>query len=767
MALAEIAFAANCRTPLTERAPMGQSLRSLLLFWGCSRGSFFHLMKLGDSSRVTARMRFRYSLAAVPLLGLVILAPGSSAQSNLGPSNSAQLNVAQPNLVPPNLAKDAVWRSVGPPGGNVISLALSPAGTVYLGAADGHIFASADAGQHWSLCGRVTVRHDAVVQKLIVDAQNENQLFAAVWFQDVREGGGLFRSIDAGATWAPAGLSGEVVRAVEQSPSAAEVFVAGTRSGVFRSTDAAQSWQRISPAGDPELRNVDSVAIDPRNPETIYAGTYHLPWKTIDAGKTWSPVAAGMIDDSDVMSLRADSTIPGRIFASACSGIYRSENSGAAWTKLQGIPYSSRRTQAIVQDPRDPRIIYAATTEGLWVTPDGGESWTRTTPRDWVVNDVVVWPAKSSLAGAAQEILLATEQQGILLSRDGGQTFASANQGFSHRVTGALVGDLRDANHFLAWMPDSPDALIESHDGGATWTPLPGSTPQNAPPSDISRIFSTDAGWWAATSSGVLHFYDAAAGKWSAFKFVAPVPRTVRTGRAARSAAPVLQRAVPRPNTAAVLSNTSDITAVRVIGARVLVATSQSLWSGVWSGALSSKILRPVKVFPSAPGDSATGAASLWMIAAGQVLRSADDGKTWQAETLDISPSLPDAAIRWIREIPVPTADAKNASAAPRSWLLAGTSQGLYRRTPSDGSWQLVQNGIPAGEPISCFFGGGLSLVALRGGGLYLSRDASQTWERLDAGPRAGQFTGSALNARGELVVASLTEGLFEVGTSH
>jgi hypothetical protein len=46
------------------------------------------------------------------------------------------------------------------------------------------------------------------------------------------------------------------------------------------------------------------------------------------------------------------------------------------------------------------------------------------------------------------------------------------------------------------------------------------------------------------------------------------------------------------------------------------------------------------------------------------------------------------------------------------------------------------------------------------GGGLYLSRDASRTWERLDTGALAGPFTGVAVAAGGKLVVASLTEGL-------
>ena len=73
---------------------------------------------------------------------------------------------------------------------------------------------------------------------------------------------------------------GEILSVGEpQSPTRAphpwvdERLVAGTLEGVFRSRDSGLRWQRISPAGHEELRNFDSLAIDPRDPGIIYAGT--------------------------------------------------------------------------------------------------------------------------------------------------------------------------------------------------------------------------------------------------------------------------------------------------------------------------------------------------------------------------------------------------------------------------------------------------------------------------------------------------------------
>ena len=57
---------------------------------------------------------------------------------------------------------------------------------------------------------------------------------------------------------------------------------------------------------------MESIAIDPKDPDTIYAGTWHLPWKTTDDGANWHNIKQGLIDDSDVFSIIIDPTVPQR-----------------------------------------------------------------------------------------------------------------------------------------------------------------------------------------------------------------------------------------------------------------------------------------------------------------------------------------------------------------------------------------------------------------------------------------------------------------------
>ena len=120
----------------------------------------------------------------------------------------------------------------------------------------------------------------------------------------------------------------------------------------------------------------------------VYAGTWHLVWKTQNAGGTWAPSHNGMIDDSDVMTLTVDSRNPQIVYATACTGIYKSVEAGSQWIKLRGIPYSSRRTRAFAVG-HDRKLLLAGTTEGLWVSENGGGNWLQTTPKELIVNAVI------------------------------------------------------------------------------------------------------------------------------------------------------------------------------------------------------------------------------------------------------------------------------------------------------------------------------------------------------------------------------------------
>ncbi len=75
-------------------------------------------------------------------------------------------------------------------------------------------------------------------------------------------------------------MHGQSVRSLAQARSNPRVLVAGTLRGVYRTEDGGRHWREISPPGSTEIHEVESLAIDPYDARTIYAGTWHLPWRT-------------------------------------------------------------------------------------------------------------------------------------------------------------------------------------------------------------------------------------------------------------------------------------------------------------------------------------------------------------------------------------------------------------------------------------------------------------------------------------------------------
>jgi len=361
------------------------------------------------------------------------------------------------------------WQPLGPDGGTVRSLAFDPKDStrIFLGTSAGVIYLSPDRGASWSRLARLSGSAEMVLDHIVIDPANPRFMYAAAWnAQAPDRDGDLYRSRDNGKTWElTPDLHGKSIRALAMAVSDPKLLVAGVLDGVFRSRDGGDNWERISPPNHAEIKDVESVAIDPVNPETIYVGTWHLAWKTEDGGKTWRSIKKGVIDDTDVFSIVIDPDTPGNVYMSACSGIYRSESGGELFRKIQGIPYSARRTRALRMDPTDRKIVYAGTTEGLWKTTDAGVTWKRMTATNVVINEVLLDPRQ------AGRVLLATDRGGVLVSNDGGVTFAPSNRGFTHRQVADLQVDPVDSATLFAGVLNDKEfgGVFVSRDRGVTW----------------------------------------------------------------------------------------------------------------------------------------------------------------------------------------------------------------------------------------------------------------------------------------------------------
>src|SRR5262249_31699586 len=266
------------------------------------------------------------------------------------------------------------------------------------------------------------------------------------------------------------------VRSLAVAPSDSNYVVVGTanddpkRNGVFLSKDAGKSWDRISPVGDKEIHNIESAAFDPKDTNIIYAGTWHLAWKTLDGGTSWKPTGykeTGVLDDSDIFGITVNPINPKLLYLNACSGIYRSTSAGEKWIKIPGIPFSARRTYALLPHPVDGNIIFAGTSEGLWRSKDGGKRWTLLTSKSVVIRSIVVSPEKPT------KVFIATDDFGVRVSDNLGDDFADANTGFIHRHILAILPDSTERGRILAsvFHDGSGGSIFASADGGQSWQP--------------------------------------------------------------------------------------------------------------------------------------------------------------------------------------------------------------------------------------------------------------------------------------------------------
>ncbi|HMI50815.1 MAG TPA: hypothetical protein VK525_04835, partial [Candidatus Saccharimonadales bacterium] len=172
---------------------------------------------------------------------------------------------------------------------------------------------------------------------------------------------------------------------------------------------------------------------------------------------------------------------------------------------------------------------------------------------------------------------------------------------------------------------------------------------------------------------------------------------------------------------------------------------------GLWSGSPRDQIFRPIAE-KSIVGnvrslETTADGKELWLLSPAAMLHSGDAAVTW-------SP-LPSAMLdspQWIRRF-----------AGNSEMLFVGTSRGVFVSRNAGQTWDLLQAGLPAfdANPLLAFQD--FMIIPLKSGGLYLSRDLAKSWVRLDGPTETGVFTGIASDGQGGLYAGSRNEGVLHL----
>lgn len=593
---------------------------------------------------------------------------------------------------------------MGPDGGDARSLAYDAHNPdhILLGTSAGQMFSSIDAGHTWSRLARLG-GDDYVLDHISIDPQNSDRIYVSAWSLSGQQIGEVFRTRDGGRNWEtlPA-MHGKSIRAMAMYKGDSRVLVAGALDGVYRSKDAGDTWERLSPAGSAEIKNIESIAIDPKDPNTVYAGTWHLAWKTSDAGANWQHINKGMIDDSDVFSVIVDHDNPSIVFASACSGIYKSETAGNAFSKIQGIPFSARRTRVLKQDPTNENIVYAGTTEGLWKSTDLGKVWKRVSNPEVVVNDVMIDPRNSNY------VLLATDRSGVMASTDGASNWTTSNKGYAHRYVSAILADNKDASTLYVGVVNDREygGVFYSHDAGQHWQQKAAGLGGK----DVFALKQASTGELVAGTNHGMYSLERNGSEWHAMNTVV-IEHTVKAARKG-------SRKLVTTTTYQKSQLESRVNDLELGAKRWLAATT----TGIYESADQGKTWKGGQVLGQTDFVSVRAEGSTVVAATrSSVLVSNDNGSTWARAGL-----------------PTYVVSIRSAAIASDSQIMIASREGAFRSGDGGATWEHVVNGLPGKDITSVSFDAThkrLLATSDMTGVIFESRDGGRSWQR---GPDSG-----------------------------
>ena len=232
------------------------------------------------------------------------------------------------------------WEFLGLENETVAAIAVDPidpriiyAGTLYDFSAgiDGKLFKSRNCGMTWD-----TLLIGGGYRSILIDPANHNVIYALP--------GGIIKSEDGGQTWQPIinGIKlvpGETrLMSLAINPKNSNTLYAGTGGfyggNLYKSFDGGLHWNKVP--SDSLKDGVTNIAVDPVDTNNIYAGTAGsgILWKSTDASVTWSRTGLGEIGVHDIF---IDPLLTTKIYVGVPSlGMFKTENAGISWEKISG-----------------------------------------------------------------------------------------------------------------------------------------------------------------------------------------------------------------------------------------------------------------------------------------------------------------------------------------------------------------------------------------------------------------------------------------------
>jgi photosystem II stability/assembly factor-like uncharacterized protein len=321
------------------------------------------------------------------------------------------------------------------------------------------------------------------------------------------------------------------------------VFAGSASGGVWKSVNGGSSFNPVFDNAD--VQSIGAVAIDPRNPKIVWAGTGESwvrnsvsigdgIYRSSDGGENWTNV--GLKDSEHIAKILVDPADSNTVYACATGhvwddnparGVYKTTDGGKSWRKVLAGANLSTGCGMIAMAAAEPKTIYASmwdfrrqawtfrsggTGSGLFKSTDAGEHWTEFTPanaksfpeKPYGRIALQVSPSKPQIVYA----MIESKSSALFRSNDGGRNWerldASQYMVWRPFYFGNLIVDPKDENKVFKVDLN----LLLSTDGGKSFSAVSGSAHGDfhdvwIDPGNTNLILAgDDGGLWRSMDGG-------------------------------------------------------------------------------------------------------------------------------------------------------------------------------------------------------------------------------------------------------------------------
>ncbi len=598
--------------------------------------------------------------------------------------------------------------------GRVTALTVNPrnANVVYLGADNGGVWKTSDGGVTWTPL--TDTQPSLAISSLALDPSNPDVVYAGT------DEGGILKSSDGGAAWTNLATGFVLVHIASLAvhPKNGQILLAAVDGGISRSANGGTTWTGVLGT---RASTGNSVLFDPTNENVAYAALANPNdpangiYKSTDAGQTWNKIGGASLPSTNISTVRlaispsSSNTLYASVAAQdgTLNGFFVSSDGGLNWLKratttdyCDGSCFFSRHVLGV--HPTNPNIIYAGGLD-LYVSPDGGASWT----------DIS--------GGGSNGVHIHVDQQAVAFAAGGTKLYVGNDGGvYSTSDVGSTSPNWTSLNSTLAITqfypglsihPSDPnigfggtqDTGTQKYSGSLAWTWIgecgdggwTAIDPSN--PSTVYKNCITGGPVWKSTSGGDAGTWTRAQNGISAsdlFFFAAPLvidpsnPQTVYLGarRLYQTTNGAASWTVVSPDLGGVRATAvapSDSNTVYISAFRRLMVTKNA---GAGAGATWNDIGAGLPDFGTQIAVDPTNALVAYVTFADRsspaktVFKTTNGGTSWTNISGNLS-SIPVNDIVIDPDIP--------------NTLYVGTDIGVFRSTDGGATWSTLVTGLP------------------------------------------------------------------------